>query len=345
MNKDILVIGGAGYIGSHMVWRLAQAGLRPVVLDNLSTGCAQAIGNAKLVIGDCGDPALLDQVFAQHRFAAVMHFASYIRVSESISNPAKYYENNLVNAVVLLNAMVRHKINIFIFSSTAAIFGNPVYVPIDESHPAQPINPYGCSKWMVERLLEDYAPAYGIHYACLRYFNAAGAHPEAAIGECHEPETHLVPLILQVASGRRRQVNVFGWDYDTHDGTCIRDYVHVCDLADAHLLALDALQTGLQTLHLNLGTGQGYSVAEVIAAARKITRCRIKAVNLPKRAGDPAILIADGTAARLLGWEPKLSDLQTIIKHAWEWEKILAERVSPLSFKPTIGRKAEGINA
>lgn len=329
MTQEILVIGGAGYIGAHMVRCLKQAGLQPVVLDSLICGHRAAVGNAELIVGDIGDATLLDSLFSRRRFAGVMHFASFIQVGESVTQPGKYYDNNLARTITLLNAMAKHKVGPFIFSSTAAIFGNPKYTPIDEAHPAQPINPYGRSKWMVEQLLADYASAYGLRYACLRYFNAAGADPDCLIGECHEPETHLIPLVLQAASGRMAHIRMFGRDYDTPDGTCIRDYIHVCDLADAHLLALEALtQSREKTLHLNLGTGRGYSVAEVIETAKFVTGRHIPVMEEARRDGDPAILIADGSAARAMGWNPALSDLETIIAHAWAWEQTLSRKIA-----------------
>jgi UDP-glucose 4-epimerase len=325
MTHPILVVGGAGYIGSHMVRCLQRAGLTPVVLDNLVCGYASSVqGGAELIVGDIGDAAFLDQLFSSRQFGGVMHFASYIQVGESVSDPAKYYDNNVARTITLLNAMVKHNVQHFIFSSTAATFGNPEYVPIDEKHPTNPINPYGRSKLMIEQLLEDYNAAYGLRFGCLRYFNAAGAEPDGTIGECHEPETHLIPLVLQVASGRRAHIKVFGNDYPTADGTCIRDYIHVTDLSEAHLLLLRALQGGMNKARFNLGTGVGYSVMEVIETSRAVTGCDIPVQIEARRAGDPASLIADGSAARsVLGWNPTLSDLHTIITHAWNWEQRL----------------------
>ena len=325
-NSTILVIGGAGYIGSHMLRCLEQAGRNVLVLDNLSTGHAEAVGDCELVVGDAGNEALLGMIFSERPIGCVMHFASSILVGESVADPGKYYDNNVARTITLLNAMVTHKVPRFIFSSTAAIFGNPDYTPIDEAHPTRPINPYGRSKRMVEQMLEDYAHAYGLRYGSLRYFNAAGAHPDGGIGECHEPETHLIPLVLQAASGRRPSIKVFGDDYDTPDGTCIRDYIHVCDLADAHLLLLQALENGMESCSFNLGTGAGYTVMQVIEEARRVTGCEIPVEIEARRAGDPAALIADGSAARKqLGWSPSLSDLSTIIQHAWAWERRLLQ--------------------
>ncbi|HEX9173933.1 MAG TPA: UDP-glucose 4-epimerase GalE, partial [Telluria sp.] len=269
MDGHILVVGGAGYIGSHMVKLLAGEGYTPVVLDNLSNGRRELARYGKLVVGDMGQEGTVDALLQAFRFEAVMHFASFIQVGESVVQPGRYYDNNVGNTVRLLEAMVRHEIGRFIFSSTAAIFGEPQYVPIDEAHPKLPINPYGRSKWMVEQILEDFDRAFGLRSCCLRYFNAAGADPDGELGECHEPETHLVPLVLQVASSRRPSITVFGNDYPTPDGTCIRDYIHVSDLCDAHLLALRALQGGAPSSRFNLGNGAGYSNLEVIGAAER----------------------------------------------------------------------------
>ncbi|CAN7321385.1 UDP-glucose 4-epimerase GalE [Pseudoduganella sp. LjRoot289] len=318
----VLVVGGAGYIGSHMVKRLRQAGYQPIVLDNLSQGRREATIGAQLIVGDLGDESVLDVLLQAYPVAAVMHFASHIQVGESVSDPGKYYDNNVGNTVALLRAMVRHRVQRFIFSSTAAIFGAPEYVPIDEWHPAAPINPYGHSKHMVECMLEDFDQAYGLRSCCLRYFNAAGADPDGELGECHEPETHLIPLVLQAASGRRPAITVYGRDYDTPDGSCIRDYIHVHDLCEAHLLALEALLAGGGSARYNLGNGNGYSVLEVIKAARRVTGRAIAEVDGPRRAGDPPRLVADATRARhVLGWQPRYAELETIIEHAWVWEQ------------------------
>jgi len=322
MTQEILVVGGAGYIGSHSVRLLKDAGLKPVVLDSLICGYADAVGDAELIVGDIGNRELLDNLFSTRKFAGVMHYASFIQVGESVIKPAKYYDNNVARTLVLLDAMVEHQVQNFIFSSTAAIFGNPAYSPIDEKHPKEPVNPYGRSKLMVEQLLADYNKAYGLKYGCLRYFNAAGAMPDGTIGERHEPETHLIPLILQAASGRRAEITVFGNDYATIDGTCERDYIHICDLADAHLLLLQSLQGGVETAHFNLGTGKGYTVMEVINAAAKITGNKIPVKIAARRAGDPVSLVANGDLAKdKLGWKPKISDLETIVQHAWNWEQ------------------------
>jgi len=326
VTQDVLVVGGAGYIGSHMVRCLRHHGFVPVVLDNLSGGSRQAVGNAELLEADCGDAAFLADLFSRRAFAGVMHFASFIQVGESVVEPAKYYENNVARTITLLNAMIGHDTGPFIFSSTAAIFGYPQQVPINEDHPQRPINPYGRGKRMVEELLHDYHLAYGLRYGCLRYFNAAGAEPGGSIGECHEPETHLIPLVLRVASGRMSAIRVFGTDYATPDGTCIRDYIHVCDLAEAHMILLRALRGRMAYGAYNLGTGRGYSVREVIEAAKTVTGRPIAVAEQPRRPGDPDRLIADGTAMRQLGWKPERSDLSTMIADAWAWERQLNER-------------------
>jgi UDP-glucose 4-epimerase len=254
-----------------------------------------------------------------------MHFASFIQVGESVRQPAKYYRNNVTHTINLLDAMVRHRVKNFIFSSTAAIFGQPEYVPIDEAHPKQPINPYGRSKWMVEQVLQDYDSAYGLKSICLRYFNAAGADPEARIGETHDPETHLIPLLLQVASGRRESAQIFGDDYDTPDGTCIRDYIHVLDLAAVHSLALAQLINGASSAAYNLGNGNGFSVRQVIETVGQVTMKPVPVIHAGRRAGDPARLVADSRLARKdLGWTPLYPDISTIVSHAWDWERKIA---------------------
>jgi len=316
----VLVVGGAGYIGSHMVKRLGQLGCLVTTLDDLSSGHRDAVLSGDFVQGSIADADLLDRLLSQG-FDAVMHFASFIQVGESVQQPAKYYQNNVVNTLNLLEAMRAHGIQKFIFSSTAATFGEPQYTPIDERHPQQPINPYGRSKRMIEQVLADYDAAYGLKSVCLRYFNAAGADPEGQLGERHEPETHLIPLVLQAASGRRPHISVFGRDYDTPDGTCIRDYVHIADLCEAHWLALQSLMNGEPSQAYNLGNGNGFSVQEVIDTAEAVTGRKIAVVDAPRREGDPARLVADATLARKqLGWQPQYADLATIIEHAWKWE-------------------------
>jgi UDP-glucose 4-epimerase len=320
--KNILVIGGAGYIGSHMVKFLHQQGCRVTTLDSLVGGFRDAVLHGTLVQGDIADRGLLDNLLASQRFDAVMHFASFIQVGESVAEPAKYYQNNLVNTLNLLDAMRGAGVGSFIFSSTAAIFGEPRSDRIDETHPKHPINPYGRTKLMVEQALADYDAAYGLKSVCLRYFNAAGADPEGQLGERHEPETHLIPLVLRAASGRRPHISVFGRDYDTPDGTCIRDYVHVSDLCSAHWLALQALFNGGPSQAFNLGNGNGFSVQEVIDAARRVTGLEIPVQDAGRRAGDPARLVADATqAVKVLGWKPQFAALDTLIEHAWRWEQ------------------------
>jgi len=318
----VLVVGGAGYIGSHMVQMLLDRGHEPVVFDNLSSGYRDAVPEQLLVEADLAEEAALEALFSAHRFDGVMHFASFIQVGESMREPAKYYRNNIVNTLNLLDAMRRHGANHFIFSSTAAIFGEPDYVPIDERHPRRPINPYGFSKFAIEQVLADYDRAYGLRSTCLRYFNAAGADPQGRIGERHDPETHLIPLVLQAASGRRSHIDVFGQDYDTPDGTCIRDYIHIVDLCDAHLLALDRLLAGAPSSAYNLGNGNGFSVKEVIDSAEAVAGTVIARKFAARRAGDPARLVADASLARSeLRWLPRFDDLATIVRHAWAWEQ------------------------
>lgn len=321
-SLHILVVGGAGYIGSHMVKYLAQQGCQVTTLDNLSGGFRDAVLHGDLVVGDVGDRRLLDDLFRSHRFDAVMHFASFIQVGESVKEPSRYYRNNVTHTLTLLDAMVASGLKRFIFSSTAAIFGEPLTERIDETHPQQPINPYGRTKLMVEQALADYDLAYGLKSVCLRYFNAAGADPEGELGERHEPETHLIPLVLQAASGRRSHISVFGQDYDTPDGTCIRDYVHIHDLCQAHWRALQGLMQGGGSQAFNLGNGHGFSVQQVIDAARRVTEKDIPVQYAPRRAGDPARLVADARrATEILGWQPAFADLDTLIEHAWRWEK------------------------
>ncbi|HHJ36710.1 MAG TPA: UDP-glucose 4-epimerase GalE [Gammaproteobacteria bacterium] len=317
----ILVVGGAGYIGSHMVKQLASKGHDVTTLDNLSYGYRDAVKYGEFTEGDLGDEAVLDALFKSTRFDAVMHFAGFIQVGESVIKPAMYYHNNVVNTLTLLDAMIRHEVKNFIFSSTAAIFGEPDYTPIDEKHSKQPINPYGHSKLMIEQVLDDYDRAYGLRSTCLRYFNAAGADPGGELGERHIPETHLIPLILQAASGRREDIKVFGSDYPTDDGTCIRDYIHINDLCEAHSLGLQHMIENDRSARFNLGNGKGFSVKEVIDIAREVSGNNFKVSYEPRRDGDPAILVADATLARQdLGWKPRFADLKDIVETAWHWE-------------------------
>ncbi|WP_229007300.1 UDP-glucose 4-epimerase GalE [Methylophilus sp. Leaf408] len=317
----VLVVGGAGYIGSHMVKSLLGAGYDVITFDNLSSGHRNAVLGGAFVEGDLADTECLEQVFKEYQPEAVMHFASYIQVGESVRKPDIYYRNNVTNTLNLLDTMREHGVNKFIFSSTAAVFGEPDYVPINEAHPNRPLNPYGRSKWMIEQVLADYDKAFDFKSVCLRYFNAAGADPDGQLGERHEPETHLIPLILQAASGKRESIQVFGRDYDTPDGTCIRDYIHIVDLCSAHLAALEYLNGGGSSDSFNLGNGSGFSVQEVLDAVQKVSGKTVTVIDGERREGDPARLVADASRARsTLGWKPVFTDLETIVLHAWQWE-------------------------
>jgi UDP-glucose 4-epimerase len=324
-KPTILVTGGAGYIGSHTVLALQQAGYPVVVLDNLSYGhreIVESVLKAELIVGNIGDRALLDQLFSQRAIGAVLHFAAYISVGESVADPAKYYRNNVVGTLTLLEAMVAAKVPHIVFSSTAATYGIPQTPVITEEHPQLPINPYGESKLMVERMLRDFDQAYGLRSVIFRYFNAAGADPSGNLGEDHQPETHLIPLILLAALGKREHIAIFGTDYPTPDGTCIRDYVHVNDLAHAHVLGLDYLLRGGESTSFNLGNGNGFSVKETIAAARAVTQRPIAVVERDRRPGDPPVLVSSSDRARaVLGWQPQYPDLEAIVTHAWHWHQ------------------------
>jgi UDP-glucose 4-epimerase len=321
----VLVTGGAGYIGSVVADELLQAGHQVVVFDNLSHGHRQAVPkSAELVVGDLADRDCLDQLLRSRAIDAVMHFAALIEAGESMKAPEAFFRNNTANALTLLEAMLAAGVKRFVFSSTAALFGNPERTPIEEDDPFHPTNAYGESKLLVERMLAWFHRIHGLRYASLRYFNAAGAsRPDQ--GEAHRPETHLIPRILEVALGRAQHVNIFGADYATPDGTCIRDYIHVSDLAGAHLLALHALAKGLETsspLIYNLGNGQGFSVREVVEVARQVTGHAVPAIEMPRRAGDPAVLIASSEKIRRdLGWQPRFPDLKTIVESAWQWHR------------------------
>jgi UDP-glucose 4-epimerase len=317
----VLVIGGAGFIGSHMVKRLLQEGENPIVLDNLVSGHRDAVLGGGFVFADFAFSSCLRDVIMAHKVDAVMHFASHIQVGESVINPGKYYVNNVANTLVLLNTLVELGVLNFVFSSSAAVYGDGGAEPIMEDAVCHPISPYGRTKRMVEEALEDFRQAYGLKFFSLRYFNAAGADPEGRIGERHNPETHLIPLVLQAASGRRESITVFGRDYLTSDGTCIRDYVHVDDLCEAHLLALRSLRRGDLGGYLNLGNAQGYSVNEVIDVARRVTGRPIAVREVDRRPGDPPFLVADASAAHArLGWRPQRADLSAIVEDAWRWE-------------------------
>lgn len=324
-QPTILVTGGAGYIGSHAVLALKAAGYRVVVLDNLAYGHRDLLDrvlDVEYVIGDTSDRPLLDRLFQTHDIAAVMHFAAYIFVGESVTDPAKYYHNNVVGTLTLLEAMQAAQVNTFVFSSTCATYGIPQFMPLTEDHPQHPINPYGHSKLIVEQMLADFDVAYGVKSVCFRYFNAAGADPEGRLGEDHNPETHLIPLILQAALGIRDSIAIFGTDYDTPDGTCVRDYIHVCDLAQAHVLGLQYLLDGGDSQAFNLGNGNGFSVKETIEVAKEITQRNIPVKLGQRRAGDSPILVGSSDKARqMLGWNPQYSDLRDIVAHAWQWHQ------------------------
>lgn len=318
---NVLLTGGAGYIGSHVVRALKQAGHRCVVYDNLCKGHPQAIEGTELVVADVCDTQALKEAFTKYEIDAVINLAAFIEAGESVDKPQKYFENNTLGGFTLLNAMRDCGVKRLVFSSTAAVYGNPERSPIVETDRLAPINPYGASKLCVECMMQAYAKAHDMGFVALRYFNVAGAHPSGEIGEDHSPETHLIPLILQVPMGKREKVYIFGDDYDTPDGTCIRDYIHVCDLADAHVLAVDAIEHG-QVKVFNLGNGEGFSVREVIETCRKVTGKPIKAEDAPRRAGDPDRLVASSEkAATLLKWKPKFPKIETIVEHAWQWHE------------------------
>ena len=319
----LLVLGGAGYIGSHTATELLDNGHEVVIADNLVTGYREAIPEkATFYQGDLRDKDFLNDLMKKEKVDAVIHFAAYSLVGESVVNPLKYYENNLYGTKVLLDAMIESGVDKIVFSSTAATYGEPENIPILENDRTCPTNPYGETKLAMEKMISWAAKAHGLHYVSLRYFNACGAHKSGAIGEAHNPESHLIPLVLQVPNGKREFVSIYGNDYDTPDGTCIRDYIHVTDLAKAHILAVEYLMNGGESDIFNLGNGVGYSVKEVIETARKVTGHPIPAKEEARRAGDPARLVASGEKARkILGWEPEIKDLADIISSAWKWHK------------------------
>ena len=317
---NILVTGGAGYIGAHACKVLAQNGYTPVTYDNLSTGHREAVKWGPFEEGDISDRIRLNEVIEQYQPSAVIHFAAHSLVGESVENPAKYYRNNVCGTLSLLEAMRDHGIKYIVFSSSCAVYGMPNEIPIPESHPLDPINPYGRSKMMIEYLLKDFSQAYDLKYVALRYFNAAGADAEGSIGENHNPETHLIPLLLNTALDKRTSISIFGNDYDTPDGTCIRDYIHVTDLAEAHVKAVRYLIDANQSSTLNLGTGKGYSVMEIINTAREITDMEISEIMSERREGDPPVLVARADKAeKQLDWKPQQIDIKYIIKTAWQW--------------------------
>jgi UDP-glucose 4-epimerase len=325
MTKTILVTGGAGYIGSHTVKALQHKGYRVVVLDNLMYGHREIVEDvlkAKLIVGDINDRALLEKIFETHPIEAVIHFAAYAYVGESVSSPAKYYWNNVTGTLNLLKTMTAASVKNIIFSSTCATYGVPTRVPIQESDPQNPINPYGMSKLMVEKILADFDRAYGLKSVIFRYFNAAGADPGGMLGEDHTPETHLIPLVLMTALNRRDSVSIFGTDYPTEDGSCVRDYIHVSDLAQAHVLGLEYILKESRSEIFNLGNGNGFSVREIVETARKVTGRPITAIECDRRDGDPPVLVGSGEKAKqILGWQPQYSDIFSILTHAWNWHK------------------------
>ncbi len=316
----ILVMGGAGYIGSHTVRHLLDKGYEVLVADNLIYGHKEAVDKrAKFVYADLLNPYSLDELFKNNNVDAVIHFAAFAYVGESVNNPEKYYYNNVIGTINLLHTMLKHNVKNIVFSSTCATYGEPKYTPIDEMHPQNPINPYGRTKLMIEQIFADYERAYGLRHIALRYFNAAGCSADGKIGESHNPETHIIPLVLQAIKGERENIKIFGSDYDTPDGTCIRDYIHVEDLAQAHRLAVEKLEA--YSGCINLGTGVGTSVKEIIAAAEAVSGKKCPTEYAARRAGDPARLYADNTKAKaILGWQPKYLDIKDIIKTAWNWE-------------------------
>ncbi len=325
VKPTILVTGGAGYIGSHAVLALLRAGYSVIVLDNLEYGHREVVEDilqVKLVVGDIGDRQLLDQLFANHNIAAVMHLAAYIAVGESVAQPAKYYRNNVSATLTLLEAMMAAQVKHIVFPSTCAIYGMPKQVPMTENHPQEPMSPYATTKWMVEQILNDFDRAYNLRSVVFRFFNAAGANPEGLLGEDHQPETHLIPLVLLTALGKRESISIWGTDYPTPDGTCLRDYIHVSDLADAHVLGLEYLLQGGKSEAFNLGNGNGFSVRQVIETAQQVTGRTIKVVECDRRPGDPSILVGSSDKAqKILGWSPQYPDLQKIISDAWQWHQ------------------------
>ncbi len=319
-EKNILIAGGAGYIGSHMVLALLEKGYHPVIFDNLSEGHREAVHGGTFIKGDLADGNKLRETFHTYNISAVMHFAANCYVGESVTNPRKYYENNVFNTFNLINVMQECGIDKFIFSSSCATYGNPIHLPLKEDHPQNPINPYGNTKLVVEKILHDYGNAYDFFSISLRYFNAAGADPQSRTGENHSPETHLIPNVINAALGINSTVKIFGNDYDTPDGTCIRDYIHVMDLAQAHLLALEKLLNGYKTDFFNLGNGAGYSNKQIVETVEKVTGKKISVEKASRRAGDPPILVGSSEKAkRDLGWNPEYATLEKIIETAWNW--------------------------
>jgi UDP-glucose 4-epimerase len=325
VTETILVTGGAGYIGSHAVLALKNAGYQVIILDNLSYGHPELVKDVlqvELIVGNTGDRPLLDKIFTTHKITAVMHFAAFIAVGESVKEPAQYYQNNVTGTLTLLEAMIAANIKKFVFSSTCAIYGMPREIPMTENHPKNPLSPYASSKYMIEQILADFNTAYDLKSVAFRYFNASGANPDGLLGEDHHPETHLIPLALLTALNKRENLYIFGTDYPTEDGTAIRDYIHVNDLADAHVLGLKYLLNGGESDVFNLGNGNGFSVKQVIETAEKITGRKIKVIETTRREGDAPILVGSSAKVRqILNWQPQYADLNTIIAHAWQWHQ------------------------
>ncbi len=320
--KSVLVTGGAGYIGSLTVRELAENGFHPIVLDNLKQGHAEAVPEGELIVGDLADAVLLDSIFDKEKVDGVVHFAGLCYVGESVSQPGRYYEENVGNGLTLLQVMRRHGVKKFVFSSSCAIYGDPLHLPIEEEHPKNPVNPYGESKLFIESILRQYDRAYELRSVSLRYFNAAGASLDARLGESHDPESHLIPRVLRAARGEIEKIEIYGDDYPTRDGSCVRDYIHVQDLAIAHVAAYRWLDGASTSEYFNLGTGTGYSVREVVEQASRVTGQNIPSEVRSRRPGDPPELVADGQkAARLLGWKPQHSELKKILTTAWTWEQ------------------------
>ncbi len=324
MSSKILITGGAGYIGSHTNALFAEKGYETIILDNLIYGHKENILGGKFIKGDISDKKLLHKIFSRNKIDAVVHFAAFAYVGESVENPSKYYNNNVASTITLLDSMIEHGVKNFIFSSTCATYGVPEKMPVTEDMEQNPINPYGASKLMIERIVKDYAVAYGLKYCIFRYFNAAGADPKCRIGERHVPETHIIPLILDAAIGRRECIKIFGTDYPTKDGTCIRDYIHVSDLADAHLKAYEYLVKGGENQFLNLGTNKGISLRELVQTVKDVTGRDFKVIDDERRAGDPPELIGSmDKAEKILGWKPVHSDIENIVRDAWNWHRKL----------------------
>jgi len=319
--RNILVVGGAGYIGSHIVKDLCEQNYHVIVYDNLSEGHREAVTCNDFIHADINDSGALDNLFQNNKIDAVMHFAAYAYVGESVANPEKYYKNNVAAAINLLSSMLKYNVKNIIFSSSCTTYGIPQYTPIDENHPQNPISPYGASKLMVERIIDDYNKAYGLQYMILRYFNAAGAHPDGSIGESHKTETHLIPLVLKTLTEEKESIAIFGNDYDTPDGTCVRDYIHVCDLAAAHRISVERLFCGNESKHINLGNGVGYSVKEIISLCEEITGKKVPTRITDRRPGDPPCLTASNNYKKTIPEFIPKYDIRDIIKTAWKWEK------------------------